>query len=67
MNRRISVEMGRTIKTAEFENKRIRMGISEDIRDEDDIDECFDDIMNKLEELLDEEEAAILEEATKNG
>ena len=65
MNRRISVEMGRTIKTAEFENKKIILGISEDIRDEDDIDECFGDIMDKLEDLLDEEEAAILEEAAK--
>ena len=67
MNRRISVEMGRTIKTAEFENKRITLGISEDIRDEDDIDDCFSDIMDKLEDLLDEEEAAILEEAAKDG
>jgi len=67
MNRRISVEMSRTIKTAEFENKKITLGISEDIRDEDDIDDCFSDIMDKLEDLLDEEEAAILEEAAKDG
>ena len=67
MNRRISVEMSRTIKTAEFENKKITLGIAEDIHDEDDIDECFGDIMDKLEDLLDEEEAAILEEAAKNG
>ena len=67
MNRRISVEMSRTIKTAEFENKKITLGISEDIRDKDDIDDCFSDIMDKLEDLLDEEEAAILEEAAKDG
>ena len=67
MNRRISVEMSRTIKTAEFESKKIKLGISEDIRDEDDIDDCFSDIMDKLEDLLDEEEAAILEEAAKDG
>jgi hypothetical protein len=62
MNRRIDVKMGRTINIGDFENKRIEIGISRDIKDADDIVGEIQDTMDQIDEILDEEEAAILEE-----
>ena len=67
MKRRIEVRMGRTISVGQFESKRIDMGIARDIKDDADLDDEFGEILEYLEEYLDEEEAAILEEATKDG
>lgn len=61
--KRIIVRMGRTINTGDFENKKIELGIEKDIPDDADEQGEMDDIMNTLEDMLDDEESAILEEA----
>lgn len=64
---KVSVKMGRTINTGQYENKKIELGIEKDVRDDADLTEVWDEMMDKLEDRLDEEEKDILEEAVKGG
>jgi len=66
MSRRIRAQMGRTFQIIKYEDtRRIDLAIEKDIKDDADLTKEFDEVLNFLDDRLDEEQATILEEATK--
>jgi len=58
--------MGRTFQIIKYEDtRRIDLAIEKDIKDDADLTKEFDEVLNFLDDRLDEEQATILEEATK--
>jgi len=47
-NRRIEVNIGKTVNFGDFESIKISIGLSEDIQDKDNLDESFDKICEEV-------------------
>jgi len=61
-NRRIDVQMGVTINIGDFQSQKIALGFSGDIRDDENLEECYDAMLTWVEDKL-AVEASLVETA----